>query len=198
MYLTSMHDPGLVILPTHRVLASSAGFTASDLMVKLGRHFRIASCPRTSREEFYTRLRQAPRQSRVGIALSGTDDLVIATVDNASALDAYAADLTPAVRHLDVALLDTVILRGLMALDCTAAAHDGQLTYTHDDDEALDAVEHGAQAAFLMNPPRIEDVQAVCLAGETMPEKSTYFHPKLPTGLVFNLLEADDARATAS
>jgi uncharacterized protein (DUF1015 family) len=63
------------------------------------------------------------------------------------------------------------------------------LTYTHDDDAALRAIHGGAQAAFLMNPPRIEDVQAVCLAGETMPEKSTYFFPKLPTGLVFRPLE---------
>jgi hypothetical protein len=74
--------------------------------------------------------------------------------------------------------------------DHDRAAQAGDLIYTHDDDGALRAVDEGAQAAFLMNPPRIEDVQAVCLAGETMPEKSTYFYPKLADGLVFDLFDA--------
>ena len=121
--------------------------------------------------------------------MAGADELLVATLSDPHALDRYAAHLAPVVRRLDVAVLDTVILRGLMGIDCTAAAQEGHLAYTHDDDAALRAIDAGAQAVFLMNPPRIEDVQAVCLAGETMPEKSTYFYPKLPTGLVFRPLD---------
>ena len=77
----------------------------------------------------------------------------------------------------------------MLGIDCTAAAQGGRLTYTNDDDCALDAVVRGAQAAFLVNPPRISDLLAVCRAGQTMPEKSTYFYPKLLTGLAFHPLD---------
>ncbi len=189
MYLTSMSHPGLVILPTHRVIAGIADFDGRELLARLHGHFQLTTFPRTARAEFISCLRQAPQQGRLGIALAGNDQLVVARLSDPSALDQYAAALAPVVRQLDVTLLDAVVLRGLLRIDCTAAGQDGHLTYTHDDDAALDAIEHDAQAAFLMNPPRIEDVQAVCLADETMPQKSTYFYPKLLTGLVFHPFE---------
>jgi uncharacterized protein (DUF1015 family) len=189
MYLTSMSDPGLVILPTHRVLSGAAGLNAAELLARLRGHFTLATFARTARAEFIECLRRNQEHAGVGVVLAGADDLSVATLSDPQALDKYAAHLAPVVRRLDVAVLDTVILRGLMGIDCTAAAQEGHLTYTHDDDAALRAIDAGAQAVFLMNPPRIEDVQAVCLAGETMPEKSTYFYPKLPTGLVFRPLD---------
>ena len=66
------------------------------------------------------------------------------------------------------------------------------MTYTHDDADALALLDQGAAAVFLLSPPRLHDVEAVCLSGETMPQKSTYFFPKLLTGLVFNPLDGDD------
>ena len=64
-----------------------------------------------------------------------------------------------------------------------------RLAFTHEDEEAAEAVADGrAAAAFLLNPPTMTEVRAVCLAGELMPEKSTYFFPKLATGLVFSLV----------
>lgn len=196
MYLTSMGHPGLVILPTHRVLAGVPGLATSDLLARLEPHFRLRAFARTARAEFWASLRR--HRGSFGVAVSGGDQLVIATLENCSLLQRYAATLAPVVRDLDVTLLDTVVLRGLLGQDCTAAAQDGQLTYTHDDDAALDAVAAGAQVAFLMNPPCIEDVQSVCLAGETMPQKSTYFFPKLLTGLVFHPLNDDCGAAGAS
>ena len=187
MYLTSMTDRGLVILPTHRVLAGESGFDRAEFVARLRRHFTLRSFPGAARDAFKAYLRDST--GRFGVALSGSDDLYVATLDAPSAIAAYTAHLAPTVRQLDVSVVDTVILRGLVGIDCTAAAQEGRLTYTHDEDSALDAVERGAQAAFLMNPPRIHDVMAVCVAGETMPEKSTYFYPKLLTGLVFRPLD---------
>jgi uncharacterized protein (DUF1015 family) len=189
MYLASMSDPGLVILPTHRVLSAGAGLSPAELLARLRRHFKLTTFARTAGAEFLACLRQNQQHGAIGVAVAGSDEWCVATLADASVLDTYAAHLAPVVRRLDVAMLDTVVLRGLMGIDCTAAAQEGQLTYTHDDEAALHAINEGAQATFLMNPPRIEDVQAVCLAGETMPEKSTYFYPKLPTGLVFRPLE---------
>jgi len=189
MYLTSMSHPGLVVLPTHRVISGIAGLDGRELLTRLSGHFHLTTFPRTARREFLSWLRQPPQQGRLGIVLAGNDQLVVARLNDPSVLDQYAAALAPVVRQLDVTLLDAVVLRGLLRIDCTAAGQEGHLTYTHDDDAALDAIENNAQAAFLMNAPRIEDVQAVCIAGETMPQKSTYFYPKLLTGLVFHPFE---------
>jgi uncharacterized protein (DUF1015 family) len=193
MYLTSMSDPGLVILPTHRVFTGAAGVPAPAVVARLRQHFRLTPFARGARDEFLACLRQHRDDGGIGVVVAGSGEWYVATLADPAALDTHAAHLAPAVRRLDVAILDTVILRGLMDIDCTAAAQAGWLTYTHDDDDALRALEAGAPAVFLMNAPRIEDVQAVCLAGETMPEKSTYFFPKLPTGLVFRPLDDDGA-----
>src|SRR5439155_588318 len=89
----------------------------------------------------------------------------------------------PVVRTLDVAILHELILERVLGL------HAEDLAFTHDDDEAVAEVELGrASAAFLLNPPTMAQVREVCLAGELMPEKSTYFYPKLATGLVFSLV----------
>ncbi len=195
MYLTCMSHPGLVILPTHRVLAAT-GIESREIVTRLRRHFRLAAFPRTARAEFWSCLRHAFQPVRLGVALAGSDELYVATLDDPAVMDQYAAELAPRVRRLDVTVLDTVILRGVLGIDCAAAAQEKRLTYTHDDDAAFSAVDGGAQVGFLMNPPRIDDVQAVCLAGQTMPEKSTYFFPKLLTGLVFHPLDDDGAATT--
>ena len=87
------------------------------------------------------------------------------------------------VRGLDVALLHGVILEPMLG----AGSRD--LDFTHDDEQAIaEVVEGRATAAFLLNAPTIAQVRAVCLAGEVMPQKSTYFHPKIASGLVFSLV----------
>jgi len=186
MYLTSMGHPGLVILPTHRVLSTAASLDVPQFVAQLQQHFRLQRFPRSAQAQFLAGLRASPRLGRFGVVLAGEGDLLLATLEAPTVVEQYAAHLHPVVRRLDVTILDTVILRGLIGIDVTAAAQDGRLSYTHDDSAALQAVAEGAQAAFLMNPPDFTDLQAVSLAGQTMPEKSTYFYPKLLTGLVFH------------
>src|SRR5437867_2592332 len=109
-----------------------------------------------------------------------TDPAAIARVEAALA---RLAALPAALRTLDVELLHQAILEPILGADPAA------LEFTHDDDEAADAVRTGrAAAAFLLNPPSMAAVRAVCLAGELMREKSTYFYPKLATGLVLSLV----------
>jgi len=108
------------------------------------------------------------------------------------AVDRLLASVHPAVRHLDVTILDAFLLGDVLGVDCARAAQAGVLTYTHDDRQALDAVARGdATASFLLRAPSMAEVEAACLAGQTLPQKSTYFFPKLQTGLVFHLLDAD-------
>jgi uncharacterized protein (DUF1015 family) len=100
-----------------------------------------------------------------------------------AAATATLADLPPALRVLDVELLERAILRPILGRT------PEELDFTHDDDEAIDAVTAGrAAAAFLLNPPSLSAVRDVCLAGEVMPQKSTYFYPKLASGLVLSLI----------
>jgi uncharacterized protein (DUF1015 family) len=189
MYLTSVSDPGLVILPTHRVLHQLPAGSPSDLPGRLRAWFRVQVFPRSAQAAFMNAVRAG--HGRFGLVLRDHEDLMLASVEDEAGVAQRLAALAPAVRVLDVAMLDTVVLRGVVGIDCTAEAQAGRLSYTHDDASAFRAVEAGAAAAFLINPPSISEMLAVCEAGETMPEKSTYFFPKLLSGLVFRPLDPE-------
>jgi len=110
----------------------------------------------------------------------------LATVDRA------LPEIQPIIRHLDVTVLDGFLLGHILGIDCVRAGQDGELLYTHDDRHALDAVERdNVSAGFLLRRPKMSEVAEACLAGQVMPQKSTYFFPKLQTGLVFHLLDPD-------
>lgn len=189
MYLASMSDPGLRILPTHRVLRGVEGTRADRIDELLRRHFQVQAFGREQADEFLAALQQAPANGSLGVGLAATGQLLVATVLDAALIERYAPDLAPVVRELDVAVLDTVLLRGLLGIDPTAEAQAGRVIYTHDDREALAALDQGAEAVFFMKPPRMEDLLAVAAAGEVMPQKSTYFYPKLLSGLVFHVFD---------
>jgi len=189
MYLTSMQEPGLLVLPTHRVLGAGLAIDADDLRRRLEPYFTMQSFARDQLPALRRHLDEAPHEARFAMALRGSDAIVALGLRDASALERYAAEVTPTVRKLDVTVLDAVVLKGLLGLDTVAAEQAGELTYMHDDGDALAAVDAGAAVAFLMNAPRLEAVAEVCLSGEVMPQKSTYFFPKLLSGLVLHPLE---------
>ena len=95
-----------------------------------------------------------------------------------------------ALRELDVSVLHTLVLERIMGIDRENMAKQINLTYTRVFNEALSAVREGkAQCSFVLNPTRVEEIRDVASAGEKMPQKSTYFYPKLITGLVMNRLK---------
>jgi uncharacterized protein (DUF1015 family) len=95
-----------------------------------------------------------------------------------------------AVQRLDLAVLHAAILADRLGIDAAAVAAGEALAYTRDEAEAREAVDRGdAQAAILVRPTQLDQLARVASAGDFMPQKSTYFHPKLLTGLVFNPLE---------
>ena len=99
------------------------------------------------------------------------------------------------VRRLDVSVLHALVFDRIFGLKADEIQRGNNIEYTIETGGALGAVAQGrADGAFLMNPPSIEDVERVSDAGATMPEKSTYFHPKLLTGLVMNPLFDADAK----
>ena len=93
-------------------------------------------------------------------------------------------------QRLDTAVLEAIVLKGALGMTDDDIDHKHGLDYSKDFDDAVDAVESGrADAVFYMAGTPVEQVQEVAETGESMPPKSTYFYPKIPTGLVFNSLE---------
>ncbi len=188
MYLTSMSEPGLLVLPTHRVLGSGVPIDEAALLLRLDEWFECKSFARADLGSLRTYLAEHPEQARFAVGLRGRDDLLALSLRDPSVLERLAAGVTPTVRKLDVTVLDAVVLRGVLGMDCVAAEQAGDLTYTHDDGDAVAKLASGAAAVFVMNAPRLAAVAEVCLAGEVMPQKSTYFYPKLLSGLVLHPL----------
>ncbi len=171
MGLTAIEDPGLVVLPTHRLLAewpdgADAAFTATPVTDEASlRDALAATSPDAPAFGLVT--------SRGAWILSGEP----------------TGGASPAA-ELDVAVLEERILRRAFGKDQAALAHDGLLTYTKDTAEAWTLGSTGqVAAALILRPMPKAAVTDVAEAGETMPQKSTYFFPKLLTGVAFHSLE---------
>ena len=112
------------------------------------------------------------------------------TLQGPAVMDGLLPGLSPASRSLDVTILHTLVLERLMGIDRENMANQTNLTYTRDLQEAVDGVNTGLfQCSFLLNPTRVSEIRDVASAGEKMPQKSTYFYPKLITGLAMNKLD---------
>ncbi len=191
MTMVACDDPGLVILPTHRVV-TRLGQAARESFADRARTSEIFALeefddPARMRAELARRGRGA-----IGAALRGSRTSWLLSVKNITALESAIPGVPAAVRELDVSILHALVFDRIFGLKPEAVKAGGNIEYTIDAAAALDAVAAGrADGAFLMNPPSIEDVQRVSNSGATMPEKSTYFYPKLITGLVMNPLEAE-------
>jgi len=103
--------------------------------------------------------------------------------------DAALPEHSTAYRHLDTGVLEALVLKGALGMSDHDIAEFNGLFYARDTDEAVRMVKSGEyQAAFVMRPTPVEEVRAVAAEGENMPPKSTFFYPKLLTGLLFNPL----------
>jgi uncharacterized protein (DUF1015 family) len=112
------------------------------------------------------------------------------TLKSQAIADAALVDKPAAYRQLDTGVLEALLLKGAIGLDDDDISHLRNFGYARDADQALELVESGEyDAAFLMRPTPVAEIQDVAASGENMPPKSTYFFPKIPTGLLFNPLE---------
>jgi len=176
--VSNMDEPGVVVLPTHRILPRAGAAEVRAAVAGLTDIFDVRTFPTTERAAFVNGVNRGDK--RIGCALPDGFLLLTLRGDPVRLLHRRSA----ATRELAVVLLHELVMPRL-----TEAAV-AEVEFTHDDREALKEVAEGrAGTAFLVGAPSAHEVRAVCLAGETMPEKSTYFYPKLLTGLVFHSLE---------
>ena len=116
----------------------------------------------------------------------------VLTLKDASILEKFLPEKSASYRELDVSILHTLVLEKLLGIDKENMAAQINLTYTRSAEEAVQSVANGESCCcFLLNPTRVEEICSVATCGEKMPQKSTYFYPKLITGLVVNDLSQD-------
>lgn len=189
MYLAATEDSGLCILPAHRVVRGQNGRDPAHLLEALREDFDVASVP--------------PGQS-LSAAIAAAADGTVAIgaclgprgrwVLRLKGLDRAHRGLPPEVVgglvELDVNVLQNLILEPHLGIDTETLARTDRVAYTIDEGEACARVASGeAQVAFILNATRVEQVWSAAERGLTMPQKSTYFHPKLLSGLVINPLD---------
>lgn len=177
----SMSDPGVVILPTHRLIHSYTQMDSKALLAALTPIFEVQ--PVADREALEDGLAQAsPEQPRFGFYDGGYTLLTLKTL---AVMADLVPDRAPSWRALDVAVLHELILEHVMGLSKESVARKENLDYLRDPDAGYARVDQGeANFLFLLNGTRMEHVRACTEAGEKMPQKSTDFYPKVLSGLV--------------
>lgn len=188
IFLCNASDPGLLVFPTHRVLHSLPGFDLEKLLAHCRAHFLLDERPVPTATVARDTLREKGQQGPSFLLLSGGRAIYLTLRSDA---DAAAAIPGPAVlRTLDVTVLHTMLIEQGLGIDRAAQEAQTYLRYLKDNEQALAAArEPGVQAVFMLNPTRVDQVMAVSEAGEVMPQKSTYFYPKIASGLVLNPLD---------
>ncbi len=190
MTFVNMDAPGLVILPTHRVVFGLEDFAIFDMIAAVQKYFEVEDLgPVSEVQEAVRRLREAGKENTALLAATAHGGFLLGA--RKTVQSGKLQKLSQQQRGLDVVQLHKLVLEealGMSEEDIRAQKH---LKYIRDAAEAVDQVRKGAaQVAFLMNPVRMEQVRDIAFAGEVLPQKSTDFYPKMLSGLTIYSLEA--------
>jgi uncharacterized protein (DUF1015 family) len=203
MTLVSAEDPGLVILPIHRLLRHLPGGSLDGYLAQLTPQFTIERLPVPSDPEaaasaLLSRLRQIKDGIHCFGLYGGEGRAYLLTLADERVLEAKVEEDKPLVyRRLDVTIVQTLLIEGPWSRYGVNNLSEDALSYHHDATEAIRMVQQGGWAAtILLNPTKITEVQAVAGAGLRMPPKSTFFYPKLLSGLVIHPLMSDEVVET--
>ncbi|HLB74727.1 MAG TPA: DUF1015 domain-containing protein [Sedimentisphaerales bacterium] len=198
---TNMAHEGLIVLATHRLVANLDGFDIKKLIAGFGRNFKVTARAFDDEEskadakgEMLARMKREMDKGRNAFAIYGGDGaFYLAVLKDGGAMDSAVPERSAAYRSLDVAVLHKLILEKLLGIDEQRRAKGENLEYVKGTPNAIDdsiaRVDAGEkQAAFFVNPIKMSQLIGVTDAGERMPQKSTYFYPKMFTGLTINRL----------
>jgi len=190
MFLCPMNDPGLFLFATHRLVFGLKDFSLSAFLEKLSRLFRIETLAEDARRPVgrawaISKLGEHAGKSTTFLMVSAEDGRArVATLRDDVDLAAAGLPDNETLAALDVTVLHSVVLQHLLGLSPEAQEKQENVTYARDAGEAVSRVLSGEhQLGFLLNPTPMWQVQAVGEAGETMPQKSTLFYPRLQSGL---------------
>jgi uncharacterized protein (DUF1015 family) len=183
MCLVSLQDPGLTVFPTHRLVNELTDAKRAALQETINTKFEIQPLG-----DMAGLAPPANDELKIGY-LSANGPAVMLTLTDRDAVDQALSDHAEPYRRLDTAVLEALVLKGALGMTDDDIDHLNGLGYARDFDQAVEFIsDRTYDAAFFMAPTPIERVHEVAAAGESMPPKSTYFFPKVPTGLIFNPL----------
>lgn len=196
MYFANMNDDGLVILPTHRLVRSFPPIPFQKLEEELQRYFYLEPYPKTPEgQRWFLRALKSGGKKRhlIGASFKRDPRYLILRLKNKRIMQRLAKDLSDPLRDLDVTTLHLLMLEHILGLTPEEQTRVEAISYSQDEEKVLKAVDkEDCQAAFILNPPKPEEIMAIVQTGEKMPQKSTYFYPKLISGLVINKIDTDE------
>ncbi|MBE9528899.1 MAG: DUF1015 domain-containing protein [Proteobacteria bacterium] len=196
MYFSNMDDEGMTIGPTHRVVHSLAEADADALLTECAKYFDVEEFAFTAdssvevRKSFVEALKKSGEGSTsIGISATAKSAYYLLKLKTDETMDSVFGDSIPEVfKSLDVTVLHALILNKILGITQEAQSKQTNIKYVKSYDEAFDAFDGTEnQFVFFLNATLIEQVKSVAEAGHVMPQKSTFFYPKLLTGLVMNL-----------
>jgi uncharacterized protein (DUF1015 family) len=190
---------GLLILATHRLIQNVKNFNLKKFLAELQEDFEITTysydtdmAKQQAREKMSAKMKKEFDADRNAFGIyAGNSAFYVAVLKDKRLMDTVAPDKSEGWKSLDVAVLHKLIIEKYLGIDEQNLAQGGNIEYVKDTGEAIDAsivqVDKGEkQAAFFVNPTKMEQIELVTNAGERMPQKSTFFFPKVYTGLVIN------------
>ena len=197
MYFTNTNSEGLSILPIHRLVSNLSDFDKKKIVEKAGEFFNIEklslneSDEKTVKQKLFSDIKERGEKEHIFGMYLGNDEYLLLTLKDEDVLDRLITNSRhPSWKKLDVTILHTLLIEKVLGISEKNLAEQKNITYTISGDEAIKDVKAGKyQIALFLNPTKIEEVKDVAAAGEKMPQKSTFFYPKLITGLVMNKLE---------
>lgn len=193
MMLVGMSDPGMIVLPTHRLFRGTPHWSAAEFQEKIGAAFdtEVAGSGVEKGTQIWQTIESVGSQDQMAFYLAKDDSWVLARLNDAGRrmMDEVCADHTERWRTLGVAILHHLVVGKLLGVERLPRPE-----YVHDVPEVIEMLQRpGAADEFpltsLVMPATIDDIRVLSCEGERMPQKSTYFYPKLLSGLVFNPLE---------
>lgn len=187
MTFVNMDQPGLVILPTHRVVHGLKGFDAAKFVESVRPYFAVEAMVESDSAGMMARLRgEAGTTAFVAVTAAGSFLLRA----RPGAADAVQGDVAERLRGLDTVQLHRLVLENALGITPGAVAQQSNLRYVRDAAEATALVqEREADVAFLMNAVTLDELREAAFAGEVLPQKSTDFYPKLLSGLTIYAMD---------
>jgi uncharacterized protein (DUF1015 family) len=195
MYLCSMQDPGLIILPAHRMLNEVSYSSRRSLISRAAEYFDITIFPykaagrNRDRGGFLSALKANTLKNCIGIVMKDSPELYLLILKQGVMERIFRDELPESLRNIDVTVLTRLIFMELLGFDQARLDNEKLIAYASVAEEAVDAIDAGKHdIAFILNPTKIEQVRSIAESGLIMPRKATYFFPKVITGQVMNSL----------
>lgn len=194
MYFCGMEDDGLVILPIHRALHGLGAFDTDGFLAKLSTLFTVKETPSTDHEALARELELLGKDHHAyALVTKDRSKSYLVFLEHAKWLETAEAKEIPAeLASLDVTVLHRAVLQGILGISEEAQARQDNIAYFKTAADTMKAVWEGSMdLGVLLNPTRIGEMREVALAGHKMPQKSTFFYPKIASGLLLHDVDED-------